>query len=150
MPSLRERKPAMGKASRANVGGASASERGTERAPGTATTSQLAVHWDVCPATARAIIERANLPDVSSSGRRRYRWEDVWRFEGAGVVPRCDWAEFKAPLLVASQLATHDPEGRAARTWRRHVKAGRMPSVRLADGVRKVRPCTFHAVAPYV
>lgn len=117
---------------------------------GTVGLPALANHWSVCGATARAIIATQGLPDVSASGWPKYRWSDVWRLEGAGLVPPCDWADFRKPLLRASELAAIDSKERSARTWRRHVEVGRMPSIRLSDTVRRVRESTFLAMAPYV
>lgn len=118
--------------------------------PGTATTSMLASHWAVSASIAREIISQAGIPNVSTSSRRKYRWDDVWRFEGAGVVPRCDWGVFKAPMLLPSHLALKDPESRSERTWRRHVKSGALPSVHLIRGIRRVRENTFEALHAYL
>jgi hypothetical protein len=127
-----------------------ASSQSSARDPGTVSLSALAAHWGVCNATARTIIAACGLLDVSASGWPKYRWSDVWRLEGAGLVPPCDWADFRKPLLRASDLAALDTNERSARTWRRHVEAGRMPSIRLSDTVRRVRESTFLAMAPYV
>lgn len=121
--------------------------RGT---PGTATVAELARHWVVSSPTVRAILEQAGLPDVAEGGWPKYRWDDVWRLEGAGFVPPCDWADFKAPMLGAGDLAAIDPRGRAARTWRRHVACGRLPSVRLSPGIRRVRACVFDVMVSRV
>lgn len=118
--------------------------------PGTATVSELAVHWSVCDATVRKILAAAGLRDVAQSGWPKYRWDDVWRLEGAGFVPPCDWADFRAPLLRVSELPGLDERGRAGRTWRRHVKTGRMPSIELAPGVRRVRECVFQRMSAHV
>lgn len=117
---------------------------------GTVGLSMLAIHWSVCGATARAIIIAHGLPEVSASGWPKYRWSDVWRLEGAGLVPPCDWADFRKPLLRASDLTGLDVKGRSARTWRRNVETGRMPSIRLSNNVCRIRQCTFLAIAPYV
>jgi hypothetical protein len=122
----------------------------TARDSGTVGLRGLAIHWSVCKATARAITTAHGLPDVSASGWPKYRWSDIWRLEGAGLVPPCDWTDFRKPLLRASELAAIDSKERSARTWRRHVEAGRMPSIRLSDTVRRVRESTFLAMAPYV
>lgn len=118
--------------------------------PGTIRVPALAVHWAVCETTARVIIAAANLPNVSLSGWSKHRWLDVWRLEGAGFVPPCDWAAFRARLIPVSELSGLDIEGRSARTWRRHVASGRMPSIRLSPDVRRVRECTFHSMAAHV
>lgn len=122
----------------------------TVRDSGTVYLSALAVHWAVCDTTARAIVAAHGLPDVSASGWPKYRWSDIWRLEGAGLVPPCDWADFRKPLLRASDLAGLDVKGRSARTWRRNVETSRMPSIRLSDTVRRVRESTFLAMALYV
>lgn len=120
------------------------------RDAGTVGLRGLAIHWSVCEATARAIIAAHDLPDVSASGWPKYRWSDVWRLEGAGLVPPCDWADFRKALLRASDLAGLDVKGRSARTWRRNVETGRMPAIRLCESVCRVRESTFLAMAPYV
>src|SRR6056297_2065511 len=131
-------------------GGARVARQSIVADPGTVGLPKLAIHWSVCAATARAIISAQGLPDVSASGWPRYRWSDVWRLEGAGLVPPCDWADFQKPLLRASDLVGLDVKGRSARTWRRNVETSRMPSIRLSDTVRRVRESTFLAMAPYV
>ena len=120
------------------------------RDAGTVGLRGLAIHWSLCEATARAIITAHGLPNVSASGWPKYRWSDVWRLAGAGLVPPCDWADFQKPLLRASDLVGLDVKGRSARTWRRNVETSRMPSIRLSDTVRRVRESTFLAMAPYV
>lgn len=120
------------------------------RDAGTVGLRGLAIHWSVCGATARAIITAYGLPDVSASGWPKYRWADVWRLESAGLVPPCDWADFRKPLLRASDLTGLDVKGRSARTWRRNVETGCMPSIRLSNNVCRIRQCTFLAMAPYV
>src|SRR6056297_73217 len=131
-------------------GGARVARQSIVADPGTVGLPKLAIHWSVCAATARAIISAQGLPDVSASGWPRYRWSDVWRLEGAGLVPPCDWADFKKPLLRVSDLAGLDSDARSQRTWRRHVAKGRMPSIRLSENVRRIRESTFLAMEPYV
>jgi hypothetical protein len=118
--------------------------------PGTATVSELAAHWAVCEDTARKIIADARLCDVSIDGWARYRWTDIWRLEGEPWVHPADWAAYREPLLHPSDLPNRDPHARKNRQWRRLVASGRMPSIRLSERVRRIRPCVFDRVAPHV
>ena len=117
--------------------------------PGTARVSQIAAHWRVTPPTARRILRGAGLAAVGD-GWERYRWVDLWRLEGAGYVPPCDYADFKAPLLTPAELPARDAEGRAARTMRRYLSTGRLPTIRLSASVVRIRACDFDAAIPYV
>lgn len=116
---------------------------------GAATVSELARHWAVSAGTARAIVAEAGLTPVGA-GRRRYMWFDVWRLEGAPFVPPAEWPDYRAPLLRVPDLVHHDAYGRAARTLRRHVAAGRIPSIRLSAGVRRIRPREFELAQHHV
>lgn len=118
--------------------------------PGAATLAGIARHWRVCDDTASDIIAAARLPDVSLNGRARYRWRDIWRLEGEAWVHPADWAAFREPLLHPSDLPGRDPRKRKNRQWRRLVASGRMPSIRLSAGVRRVRACVFDRVEPHV
>jgi hypothetical protein len=118
--------------------------------PGAATLSEIARHWRVCEDTAGDIIAAARLPDVSLNARPRYRWRDVWRLEGEPWVHPVDWTAYRAPLLHPGDLPELDPHRRGGRQWRRLVASGRMPSIRLSPGVRRVRACVFERIAPHV
>jgi hypothetical protein len=117
---------------------------------GAVTLSEIARHWRVCDDKAADIIAAARLPDVSLNGRARYRWRDVWRLEGEPWVHPADWVAYREPLLHPGDLPERDPHGRKGRQWRRIVGSGRMPSIRLSEGVRRVRACVFDRVAPHV
>ena len=121
--------------------------RATE--PGTARVSQIAAHWRVTPPTVRRVLRDAGLTPVGD-GWERYRWVDLWRLEGASFVPPCDYADFRAPLLTPAELPARDAEGRAARTMRRYLKAGKLPAIRLSPSIVRIRPSDFDAAIPYV
>lgn len=114
--------------------------------PGTATVSEIVRHWAVSAPTARRILGEAGLRDMSLGGWPRYRWRDIWILEGDSFVPPGLWPGWKLPLLVPSHLHERDPRC-SARTWRRHVAAGRGPSISLARGIVRVRPAVFDDVA---
>lgn len=50
-------------------------------------------------------------------------------------------------LLSANECAARDPLYRSTRTWRRYFERGRLPIVRLAPGMRRVRETDFEAWA---
>lgn len=118
------------------------------RDPGTAKTSTIAKHWDVCLATARRIIAEAELP-VADENPNKYRWMDIWLLEGDAYVPPDLWRDFKAPLLKVSDLSNQYPkeddrsEIPSARTFRRRVEQGRLPSIKLTEDTSRVRACVF-------
>jgi hypothetical protein len=118
--------------------------------PGAATLAEVARHWRVCDDKAAEIIAAARIPNVSLNGRARYRWRDVWRLEGEPWVHPADWAVYREPLLHPGDLPERDPHARKGRQWRRLVASGRMPSIRLSEGVRRVRACVFDRIAPHV
>jgi len=118
--------------------------------PGAATLAEIARHWRVCEDTAARIVETARLPDVSLNARRRHRWRDIWRLEGEPWVHPSDWAAYREPLLHPRDLPARDPHDRRERQWRRLVASGRMPSIRLSAGVRRVRACVFDRLASHV
>lgn len=109
---------------------------------GSALVSTIAEHWRVTPSTARAILACSAIAPVGS-GWNRYRWTDIWRLEGELYVPRCDWQDFRKPLLTTRELRERDPEARAERTFRRYISQRRIPSIRLSKGVVRVRECVF-------
>lgn len=120
------------------------------RDAGTATLTDLTIHWAVSAPTARAIIRASGLPDVSAGCYPRYRWTDIWRFERAGFVHPVDWAEFRCPLLRPADLSDVDPRGRSARTWRRLLNSKKLDSIRLSPAIRRVRPAVFEALVDYI
>jgi hypothetical protein len=117
--------------------------------PGTAKTSKIAEHWDVCLPTARAVIKVAGLIPVSGCPRK-YHWSDIWRLEGEAHVPRGLWSAFKEPLLKVPHLPAFDEKDRSARTWRRHVECNRLPVIRLTDDISRVRKCVFETAQHYI
>ena len=117
----------------------------TTQDPGSATVRELCDHWQISEDTARSIVARHGLLPIDR-GRQRYRWTDVWRVEGEGWVPSWDWPAYRTPLLRPTELPALDPHGRSDRTFRRLLAAGRIPSIVLSPGVRRVRPCLFERV----
>ncbi len=121
-----------------------------ETDPGTVRFSELRAHLSVCDATARALIAAHRIPDVGLGGIARYRWIDIWRAEGSPWVAPCDWPARKASLLRPSELSAHDPEGRSARTFRRLLARGTIPSIVLSPNVRRVRADIFQRVISHL
>jgi hypothetical protein len=117
--------------------------------PGTAKTSLIAQHWQVCLPTARAIIAKAGLIRVNDSPKK-YRWSDIWQLEGEAYVPPSLWTRFKEPLLTIPELPELDVDERSARTWRRHVEHNRLPVIRLTEDISRVRKCVFEKAQHYV
>jgi len=107
--------------------------------PGIAKVARIAAHWVVCDRTARAILAAHGVPALP--GRpERYRWEDIWRLEGFPFVPEWDWPRRKDPLLKTEDLVDEERRGRSARSVRRKLESGRIPSILLAPDVRRIRP----------
>ena len=106
--------------------------------PGTARVSEIAAHWRVSTVTARNILDHHKLP-ACGRGVSRYRWYDVWRLERAMYVHPSFYNDYKAPLVLPSELPQHDPAGRSPRTLRRYAAEGRLPTVLLAPGLRRFR-----------
>lgn len=117
--------------------------------PGSAKVSEIAAHWAVSPATARAILRAAGLPDVGLGGWSRHRWRDIWALEGDPYVAPADWPDWRAQLLIPSHLHERDPRF-SPRSWRRHVAAGRVRSITLSGGIIRVRPVAFDAAAGFL
>jgi hypothetical protein len=107
--------------------------------PGTAKISAIAMHWNVCEPTARKILRAHGVP-AQPGKPEKYRWEDIWRLEGFSHVPEWDWLRHKAPLLKTEDLVDDTRRGRSARSLRRKLEIGRIPSIRLGPDVRRIRP----------
>ncbi|UWQ20077.1 hypothetical protein [Jannaschia sp. W003] len=107
----------------------------------TETLSRIARHWAVHPDTARRLLRASGARP--HGGGRRWEWDDVWAVEGLSSVHPMDRTRLRAPLLTAADCAASDPLGRSPRTWRRHLAAGRLPTVALAPGLRRVRTGDF-------
>lgn len=110
--------------------------------PGVARVAAIVAHWSVDPDVARGILAAAGLRPVSDLGPRKYRWREIWALEGDHYVPPARWAEWKAPLLIPSRLGDLDGD-RSARTYRRHVRAGRIPGIHLSATIVRVRRAVF-------
>lgn len=117
--------------------------------PGLARLAQVRAHWAVCDDTARAILAAHGLAPAGP-GVARYRWGDIWRIEGTPWAPADEWPALRAPLLPPADLPGLDPLGRSARTWRRHLATGALPSIRLSASVRRVRPEIFRRAVLHV
>lgn len=117
---------------------------------GSARVSRIADHWKVCENTARKIIGEGNLIPTKDSGWKRYLWQDIWRLEGEIIVKERFWKDFREPLLTPSELHKLDPEERSARTFRRYLERGVIPSIDLSPTVRRVRRCIFDIVIHHV
>ena len=117
---------------------------------GSARVSRIADHWNVCENTAREIIDEGNLRPTTESGWKRYLWQDIWRLEGEVFVACRYWRDYREPLLKPSELHELDPEKRSARTFRRYVERGVIPSIDLSPTVRRVRRCVFDIVIHHV
>jgi len=116
---------------------------------GSVLVSELETHWDVSAPTARKIIAEASLKAVGS-GWERYFWRDIWRLEGEIFVPQHNWSSYREPLLKTSALPERDPKGRSKRTLRRYVEKGQIPSIRLSDGVVRVRANVYDIAIHHV
>ena len=103
-------------------------------------TSAVAAHWAVHPDTALALLRAAGVRPARARAPLRWRWEDVWRLEGDPLVHAADRALLRAPLLTAAMCAQKDPLERTAHTWRRLIRAHRLPVVRLSPTLARVRP----------
>lgn len=104
------------------------------RNPKTATVSEIAAHWRLTCDTVRKILQAAGIKPAST-GPERYRWADIWNFEGAGWVAPADQAAFKAPLKKAYDLDAFFP-GTPSRTITDQAKKGKIPAVRLGSDWR--------------
>ena len=123
--------------------------------PGTLTTRGVMAHWRVDDAAAIAILRAAGAAPIDPKARPfRWSWSDVWRCEGLAHVERLDWTRMKKPLLRTRDLVEMGAEdvgkGGSARTWRRRLALGRVPSVRLSATLRRVRPADFERALPFL
>ncbi|WP_209427925.1 hypothetical protein [Pararhodobacter sp. SW119] len=117
-----------------------------KKKPGCARVSEIATHWNVYDSTAREIIATAGLVPVDAEGWKKYFWEDIWRLEGDLFVPQNAWRAFKEPLLKTPSLPERDPIGRSPRTMQRYIEQGKIPCIRLAPDIIRVRECIFDVV----
>lgn len=108
------------------------------RSAGLVTQAALARHWGVSDKTTRNICRARGIRDTGLRPRPTYRWQDVWRVEGAPDVAPSTWETYREPLLDAADLAALFPEV-SSRTIRRDLVSGRWPVIQLSDRVRRVR-----------
>lgn len=104
------------------------------RNPKTATVSEIATHWRLTTETVRKILKAAGIKPASA-GPQRYRWADVWNFEGVGWVSPADQAAFKAPLKTADELDDFVP-GTPSRTITDQALKKKIPAIRLGSDWR--------------
>ena len=104
------------------------------RNPKTATVAEIATHWRLTPDTVRKILKDANLRPASTSPER-YRWTDVWSFEGAGWVAPSDERAFKAPLKKVTELGGFFPNV-PPRTITDQASKKKVPAIRLGSDWR--------------
>lgn len=121
--------------------------------PGAAKVSELTKHWRVCEPTARNILASHRVTPLEGHPER-YRWEDIWRLERLPFVPTWEYTLRKSPLLKAKDLEAKDLEettrkGWSARSIRRRLKNGQIPSIRLTPNVRRIRPDVADKVLHY-
>ena len=112
-------------------------------------------HWREDDAAAIAILRAAGAAPIDPHARPyRWCWPNVWRCEGLAHVERLDWTRMKRPLLRTPDLATMGAadvgKGSSARTWRRRLASGRVPSVRLSATLRRVRPADLGRALPFL
>jgi hypothetical protein len=127
-----------GATERSGPNGSGGLDRGSAD-PGAATVAEIAAHWLVCTDTARLILAANGLVPVRT-GPERYRWTEIWRFEGLSYVPVWDWSTCKAPLLKPADLVDDERRGWSARSVRRKLETGAIPSIHLTDDLRRIRP----------
>lgn len=94
-----------------------------------ATVAEIAKHWVVGNDTARKILKAAAIQPVSGSPTR-YRWRDIWSFEGSGWVSPRDEAAFRAPLLEPDELEEFCPD-EPERTITDQAAKNRIPAIRI-------------------
>lgn len=96
----------------------------------TASISEISRHWNVKDHdTVRRILTTAKI-QPASMGPARYRWSDIWAFEGAHWVAPSDEAAFKAPLKAPDELEAFFGH-LAVRTITDQARKNRIPAVRI-------------------
>lgn len=98
--------------------------------PRTASIAEIAVHWALRDHdTVRKILKAAGIRPAAF-GPARYRWADIWAFEGVDWVGPADEAAFRAPLRAPHEVGAFFP-GRAVRTIIDHARRKRIPAIRI-------------------
>ena len=92
---------------------------------------EIAAHWDVTADTVRSVLKAAAIVPVST-GPARYRWCDIWAFEGCGWVAPHDEAAFRAPLAAPDDLEAFFP-GVPERTVTDQALKKKIPAIRIGD-----------------
>ena len=129
----------------------------TYKSAGTATISQVALHWNVYRETAMGLLEDRGVPLIDDDGPLQVQWTDVWSMEGAGFVARANYRAFQEPLLRVERLGIapgncRQPDSYMSRVelkpsaLRARVAQIREPIIRLSDRVKRVRPCDLEAL----
>jgi hypothetical protein len=99
-----------------------------------AKVAEIATHWVMTPEAVRKLLKSAGIKPVSA-GPERYRWTDIWAYEGAGWVAPADEAAFKAPLMKASELGDFFPNV-PPRTITDQALKGKIPGIKLGTDWR--------------
>lgn len=96
----------------------------------TASVAEISVHWSVKDHdTVRRVLKAAKI-QPASTGPTRYRWADIWAFEGAAWVAPADEATFKAPLRAPHELEAFFANT-PVRTITDQAKKKRIPGIRI-------------------
>ena len=103
---------------------------------GMARLSEIARHWKVSPATAKAILRAAGIKRLPR-GRGFYAWASIWRLEGAGQVEPADFEAYREALLDKKALAGR--YGISERTARRWLAENQVPAIRLSPRILRAR-----------
>jgi hypothetical protein len=100
------------------------------RNPKTASVAEISAHWSVKDHdTVREVLKAAKIKPAST-GPTRYRWADIWVFEGAGWVAPADEAAFKAPLKAPHELEAFF-ENTPVRTITDKAYKKQIPAIRI-------------------
>tara|TARA_R110002124_G_scaffold287334_1_gene473171 strand:- start:1182 stop:1805 length:624 start_codon:yes stop_codon:yes gene_type:complete len=127
------------------------------KSSGRATIEQVARHWDVYRNTAESILVANNVPFIKDDGPLKVEWIDVWSIDGCSYVAPANYPAYKEPMLRVERLGVapstcSQPDSYMSRVnlkpsaLRARVSQIERPIVRLAERIRRVRPCDLDAL----
>lgn len=113
--------------------------------PGTAKISEIARHFVLTDDSTRGLLKKAGITPVSLRPER-YRWRDIWAFEGDGYVSPCREEEFRKPLLPVSEVRRRFLPHVKPRTLTDRAAKGTLRGIKLGTDWR-FRECDMREAA---
>lgn len=104
-------------------------------ASSTAKISEIARHFRLGTDATRDLLKNSGITPAST-GPQKYRWRDIWAFEGAGYVPPHAEEDFRKPLLNIAEVQRRFFSHLEPRAIRYRATKGSLPGILLGTDWR--------------